>query len=82
MAKKDGKKEVTDADFKPIQIIFEMKDITKASKCSEWIFYHAKAELSTTENELVENKKIFHYKTKKIELFEIPREYGEIVNFI
>ena len=78
MAKKDGKKEVIDADFKPIQIIFEMKDITKASKCSKWIFYHAKAELSTTENELVENKMVFHYKTKKIELFEIPREYENV----
>lgn len=78
MAKKDGKKEAIDADFKPIQIIFEMKDITKASKCRDWIFYNTKAELSTTENELVENKKIFHYKTKKIELFAIPREYEKV----
>jgi len=72
------KEKTTDGDFSPIQISFEMKDIDKIAKIREWIFYHTRADLSTTKSEFVEKRVVFYYKTKRIDLFKIPSEYDKI----
>ncbi len=78
MTKTKDKENSDNDDFRPIQIVFEMKDISKISKIREWVFYHTKAELSTTKGEVVEKSVVLYYKTKERDSFNIPSEFGKI----
>ena len=66
--------------FEELQILFEIKDIKKINNILEGIFYNINVECSETVNSLSEKEKVYvlHYRTKEINLFNIPYEYGKI----